>query len=440
MIKDILYISLIYVKKRGLRSLLTMIQIMLGIATITLIFNLIFGIWDGISTLEGEMGGGIYLLNVVTERPSDRDGRMVSQYHQRLTEKQLQQIQQLPTVEHLSPVDSLWEPLLYAQGEFFRLRKLAFVGPDYHNLLGVQLEEGSFFTISDYEQRSPVGLISRTAARIIYPNRSPLGEEVEIYRHWRSGVLPEPQVFTIIGVFEAEGMEEGYSALSGNQFLVPATLNTQYHHNISYSTVKNTVIQVAEERMGDERETFFDTIALQIKEGSFSQTQTAINRLIQESFGHEYQGRLNAYTRYIEDFRDWAQIISMVLAGFGFLIVIIGSTGILSTMMVGILERTTQIGLEKAMGAPGKFIFLRFTTEALLISLGGWILGILLALLLSDSITQLGGFLPVPIDEGLHPLAALLSLLVALLFGGVFSIYPALQATKMDPVEALRYG
>lgn len=440
MIKDIILLAFKNVKKRGLRSLLTMIQIMLGIATITIIFNLIFNIWDGINHLEGEMGGRVYLMNVITERAPDAEGRIFSQHEQLLTPQTLEQIEELSTVEYISPIDSVWEPLLKGQEEFFRLQKMAYVGPNYREIFGIDLEEGTFFTPQDYQQQTPVGLISRTAARLIFPHQSPIGEEVKIYQHWRSGDLPTPQILTIIGVFSSEGMEEQFSAVNGNQLLVPATLNISHPTTIIRSSDGMTIMESMEEKSREIQSIRFHNIALKIKEGSYQETLTAITRQVQDTFGDQYQIQLSAYARFVESLRDWARIISLILSGFGFLIVIISSTGILSTMMVGILERTTHIGLEKAMGAPGKFVFLRFTTEAFLISLGGWVLGILLALLLAESISQLGTFLPVPITGGIHPLAALLALLVALFSGGIFSIYPALQATRMDPVEAIRYG
>lgn len=392
-----------------------MTQIMLGIATITLLFNLVFGIWEGIQEIEEEIGGETYILHVVTEAPRLDGQGYFYQNQEILSDSDLQEIEDIYTVEEISPVDSLWQPLIRINREFFRLQKVSFVGPEYQKIVKLDLTEGSFFTREEYEQRSSVCLISQRAAHAIFPSRSPIGEEIEVYGQWHSGDLPDPQVLTIVGVYESEGpLREQFSTLLGDQLLLPATLKPRMHENHT-----------------------FHTMALKMRDGSYNETRTAITRQIQDRYGDTFQVRLSSYTGFLEEIQDWSQTFSLILCGFGFLVVIIGSMGILSTMLVGVVERTGQIGIEKAMGAHSSFLFLRFSTEALLLSMGGGILGTLFALLLSKSIAQLGAFLPVEVHGGLYPQAALLGLLVALLFGGVFSIYPALLAVKMEPVEAI---
>jgi ABC-type antimicrobial peptide transport system permease subunit len=260
-----------------------------------------------------------------------------------------------------------------------------------------------------------------------------------MYRSWRNSPenLPEPREFTIIGVFEANN-GQGYSRLSNNQLLAPVSVNNPINMASQSEVVKKDGDTVIVKSIPGSSSQKFYSVFLKIKEGQYNTTKSALEAMIQDEYGQKYMVYLKESFSSLESMKTSIRYISMVMLGFGFLILIIGSIGILSTMMVNILERTRQIGIEKALGASRRYIFFKFSIESIMISLGGGILGLILAYFLSGYITDFFANMPVSFPRGLHVNAVYLSLIVAIFVGWLFGMYPAQQAAKLNVTEALR--
>jgi putative ABC transport system permease protein len=141
---------------------------------------------------------------------------------------------------------------------------------------------------------------------------------------------------------------------------------------------------------------------------------------------------------------DQVQDITLILGAFAFIAVLVSAIGILSIMLVSVVERTREIGLRQALGATKGVIIWQILNESLVFSCVGSALGLGAALLSANTMLTLimaqATYVKFGSVGGLHPLAAALAVLVTILMGQLFGLYPAWQAAKMTPVEALKLG
>jgi putative ABC transport system permease protein len=157
---------------------------------------------------------------------------------------------------------------------------------------------------------------------------------------------------------------------------------------------------------------------------------------IQPDASGEYQDDFNLTTRkdVLGAQQEAANTFSLLLAAMAIVSLIVGGIGIMNVMLVSVTERTREIGVRMAVGAHPKDIVLQFLLEAILISIGGGLLGVLVGILSIPIAASLNSGMAL-LEPGSIPLALLVSVVVGVLFG----IYPALRAARLDPIEALRY-
>jgi putative ABC transport system permease protein len=157
---------------------------------------------------------------------------------------------------------------------------------------------------------------------------------------------------------------------------------------------------------------------------------------IQPDANGEYQDDFNLTTRkdILGAQQEAANTFSLLLAAMAIVSLIVGGIGIMNVMLVSVTERTREVGVRMAVGARSRDIILQFLLEAILISIGGGILGVALGILSIPLAASLNSGLAL-LAPGSIPLA----LAVAILIGILFGIYPALRAARLDPIEALRY-
>ena len=287
-----------------------------------------------------------------------------------------------------------------------KTRPVALIGvtEGYQQIRKLVVLRGRYFDAQDMESRSKVCMITKELAQKVYGVENPIG------RPLRMGEL----TFTVIGVFHERVATYGLSEMQEDSVLIPFELMKYYKGR--------------------------DVLSSLYAQGSspdmVSSMEAQMARLLKSRHPTEAEYRVQTLTAILGAARTISFALTVVLVVIAFIAMLISGIGIMNIMLVTVRERTREIGVRKAIGAPRKQIMAQFLIEAFLISGGGAVLGILIGLAIPVAVQQmLPGNLRVPISGGSVIVAFLVSSLTGLFFGWL----PANQAAKLDPVESLRY-
>lgn len=409
-----------YIRKHPVRSSLTAFQVMLGVAAIALIFNVIFVLWEGVQDTERMMGGSVYQLRVGVEVVSDSGYTYLSP--ERIISLDDFEVfrSEIEAIEYVTPIETYNGYLLKVNDLLYEVSLVGYVGPDFLKVTGLDMVSGTFFTEADYEESSNVCVVAKQVESRLYPDGA-VGKTAVLYRTWSSGELRDPEEYTIIGVYDQGSLVEAQSDVVGNLFLMPASVEVKRFKSSS-----------------PDRDVKFMKAMLRIKPGALGSVHAALSGMVKGLYGDKYEVDLTAANRHLVGHKAVMPLVMSALGGFGLLIVAISPIGILTTMMVNVVERTREFGVKKALGARKGHLVLEVTAEAVLVAFGGGVLGILLAYVLSGYIFNAIEMIPIVFEPGLHPMAILMSLIVALFSGWIFGAYPAMQAIRLQVTEALR--
>jgi putative ABC transport system permease protein len=287
-----------------------------------------------------------------------------------------------------------------------KTRPVALIGvtEGYQQIRKLVVLRGRYFDSADMESRSKVCMITKELAQKVFGAENPIG------RSLRMGEL----TFTVIGVFHERVATYGLSEMQEDSVLIPFPLMKYYKGR--------------------------DVLSSLYAQGSdpdlVNSLEAQMQRLLKSRHPPEAEYRVQTLTAILGAAKTISYALTVVLIVIAFIAMLISGIGIMNIMLVTVRERTREIGVRKAIGAPRKEIMAQFLIEAFLISGGGAVLGILIGLAIPVAVQQvLPGNLRVPISGASVVVAFLVSSLTGLFFGWL----PANQAAKLDPVESLRY-
>ena len=273
----------------------------------------------------------------------------------------------------------------------------------YDEIQGIQVDRGRFILNADVENHTDVAVINSDLATDVMGRENVVGEKIEL----------GGKQFLIIGVYSED------SALSsmGNTYMayIPYTSYIRLVEGASLS-ITSFCVSAADDDT-DAAEAALETILL----GRFSQDEDAYSIFNQSSIA-EVMGSITG-------------TLSLLLGGIAGISLLVGGIGIMNIMLVSVTERTREIGIRKAIGAGRGVILLQFLIEALMISLIGCIIGILLSWCILMVVNIVGD-----VSYGLSAGIVMISVLFSLGIGVIFGLYPANKATKMKPIDALRHS
>jgi len=285
--------------------------------------------------------------------------------------------------------------------------------PSYVDIRNWATEQGRFIDDADLGGRSRVVVLGRTAANDLFPSEDPLDKQVKINN------IP----FRVIGIMQSKG-----SSFLGDQDAVAF---------VPLTTMQERLFQKQAQAKSGER--VVSGIFLQVtNENDRPATQAVVKDLLRER--HRLQAEdsddftLTSQTELINTFGAVTGVLTIFLGAIAGISLLVGGIGIMNIMLVSVTERTREIGLRKAIGAKPGAILNQFLTEAIVLSLLGGVIGIIIGVGISLGIQLFVDFKPI-IQPGAIALAVGFSLAVGLFFG----IYPARRASKLNPIDALRY-
>ncbi len=277
--------------------------------------------------------------------------------------------------------------------------------PDYLIIQNFRIESGRFITARDVSSMKKVCVMGRTTATNLFGSAAPLGQMVRI-----KGVA-----FKIVGIMALKG-----SAMFGNpddQVYIPVTAGMKVVFGVDYVTQLNA--QVGEVTKNEQAK---------------QELEKTLRKMHRLKEGAEADFTILSQAELLRSVDTIGTVLTMALAGIASISLIVGGIGIMNIMIVSVTERTREIGIRKAVGARNRDILFQFLVESVTVTLLGGIIGIVAGLGLSSLIASYLGWSSV---VSLFWIVA--SFLSSTVIGVFFGIYPAYQASQLDPIEALRY-
>lgn len=279
-------------------------------------------------------------------------------------------------------------------------------GPEYLDIRDWALEDGSMFTDQDVRGTAKVCIIGKTIVNQLFPNEDPVGKIVIIRN------IP----FKILGVLTPKGL----SVMNTDQDDVIIIPYTSEMKRVSKRTNVNSIIVQSSS----------PDISARVQQ-DMSDLLRQRHRII--------QGRDDDFTiRGQQEIADAAtattRIMTVLLGSIASVSLIVGGIGIMNIMLVSVTERTREIGIRMAVGAHGRDILLQFLIEAITLSSLGGVIGIIMGVSTAKALSALAGW-PTLISVSSVVLAFFFSAAVGVFFG----FYPARKASRLDPIDALRY-
>jgi putative ABC transport system permease protein len=380
------------------RFMLTALGMVIGTASLILVvtigltgkqyvLNLIQGI--GANLIYAEYEGGAQRITNTAQDPLMADDLTAVR-------------DQVPAIVAGSPVVMLNERVPVGDG---KERDIQILGtyPEYARVRNLVVVSGRFFDEQDERARNKVGLVTEKMAEETYGSPgNAIGKIIKL-----SG-LP----FTIIGTFRERVNTFGESEVTTNTLVIPYNVSRYFTDT---PTVKLIYFSVADSSM-------VELVTEQVR------------RVIQSRHRAESVYNVTNLTQLVHVAEKAADALTWMLLGIAAIVLLVSGIGIMNIMLATVSARVREIGIRKAIGATNREIRFQFLSEAILISLGGGLLGVVIGLAIPYSVRFLTEY-RIPISG----LSAIVAIVVSSLVGVLFGTVPASRAAKLDPVESLRY-
>ncbi len=390
-LRELLRLSLSRLRTSRLRAALTMLGVIIGVASVVALVGVGQGTTSNITSRLAGLG-----TNLLTISPTGGGDST-------LTLGDADAIAALPGIAGVAPEIST--NLTVAAGTKTATTAVVGTTPAYTSVRAYDVWQGTFLTDVSTAQDLRVAVLGATTATTLGLGASDIGSQISV------GGLP----FRVIGILQAKG-GTGFQD-PDDQVIVPIGVVQKYF--VGGDTVRTIGVSVADP-------------------AGMTTASTAITALLRDR--HELAATDTAdfnvfnQTQLLEAASSISATLTLLLGGIASISLIVGGIGIMNIMLVSVRERTREIGIRKAVGARRRDILAQFLVEALTLSLIGGLIGIVVGLVVSAGIGQLAGW-----GFQFNPTTIVAAVLFSLAVGVVFGVWPARQAARLDPITALRY-
>ncbi|MBP2636653.1 MAG: macB 1 [Firmicutes bacterium] len=386
-----------------LRSILTMLGIIIGVGAVIAMVSIGMGVRDKVSSSIASLGSN---LIIVTPGAASTSGvRQAAGTNITLTLKDAEAIaRDVDGIGAVAP--SVSKQYQMVAGNMNWTTGVQGTTPEFLEVRNLSVQAGSFITDEDLETRNRVAVIGATVASNLFANMNPIGQSIRINN----------APFIIIGVLESKGQSAGGQD-QDDTVIIPLTTAQERMMGITY--VQTISVQAASS----------DTV---------DQVQEGITTLLRARHGITADKGDDFTVRNLASVMATAQettgTITMLLGSIAAISLLVGGIGIMNIMLVSVTERTREIGIRKALGARYSNILMQFLIEAVVIGVIGGIIGVVLGIGSSHAISSVAGW-----NTVITATPILLSFSFSVGIGLFFGLYPARKAALLNPIDALRY-
>ncbi len=391
-----------------LRSALTMLGVVIGVATVMAMASIVQGIRDQIiNTIEVAGPTTFYVVRFFSQTPLNPDA-LPKEVRIRpvMKPEEAEALARLPDVRYAGIWVQLFQRMDY-QGSRTQIMTQFGADDHYMDIQGGQLLRGRFFTASELRAGAPVVVIEEKPADKLFGRVDPIGRYVRVSgKSLRViGLYQNPQ-----NIFQPPSQEIG-------AILPFETARRSFRYDET-----NALWIVVKPRDGVSVTRAMDAVTLQLRR------QRGLRAGVPNTFDLITQDQI------LNVFNSLTSVFFLVMLALSSVALMVGGIGVMAIMMVSVTNRTREIGVRKALGATRREILWQFLVEAATLTLMGGLIGVLVGLGLGEGLKALLGT-----GSGVPVWSSAVACLVSVVIGLIFGVMPATRAAKLDPVEALRY-
>ena len=401
--KESVSIAIAALLSNKLRSILTMLGIIIGVGAVIAMISIGMGVRQNVTNSIASLGSNML---IVTPGSANKGGvRSAAGSNQSLKLDDAEAIQKrIKDIDYVAPTVNSSYQVVYGNQNWNT--SVYGVTPDYMKIRSLTVASGSFITNADDNSRNRVAVIGSTVATNLFGTKNPVGSNIRIHN----------QPFKVIGVLESKGQS---SMGSDQDDVVLVPLKTAQERLMGITYIRSINIQVTNTN---------DMDAVQ------EQVETLLRQRHHIRTGEDDDFNVRNLTSIMETMSSTTTMLTLFLGSIAAISLLVGGIGIMNIMMVSVTERTREIGIRKALGATFKDIMTQFLIESVVIGVAGGLLGVFFGVSISLLISHFSTF-----TTYITAAPIILSFTFSVGTGLFFGIYPAKKAARLDPIEALRY-
>jgi putative ABC transport system permease protein len=403
------------VRSHKFRSFLTVLGIVIGVMTAITIASILTGLRQNIVKMIEEYGtNNIYAFHLstgprVTDNRAERSRKPLNVGDAEAIRAGATAVEDISMVApNVGYTGGAFDDNVIYQGHNYRWGNTQGVTPNYADITNIVLSEGRFITEADDQQRRNVMVIGINAADALFPGQASniAGTEVKMGGY----------TFEIVGVLEKR--KAGFFGENDEDNAVYIPFRTAQ----KIAPARGYILFVIRGRSGQLNQ-------------ALEQSEEILRRRRHVGFNEPDNFDIKTADKFIEQFDQITAMVGLIAIAISSLGLLVGGIGVMNIMLVSVTERTQEIGIRKAIGARRRDIVQQFLFEAMTLTFLGGVLGVLLAIGISQLIILLVPSLPATIPTW----AVVSGLTVSVGVGLIFGVWPARKASRLDPIECLRY-